>query len=301
MLRFEVVGADGHTVASAERPITVAAGAPSVKPPQITSPSQGQAAPGDVLSGTAPAGSQVQIYDGSSLIGGTTAGANGKWRFRLPANLTAGAQDIHVVAVDQTGLPVSQSKAAAIVGHDPAHPPGDGCGGDGGLKQARCSQSECEEILMDPDDVNPFDDESEEAGAMRAGGLGDLLGGLLGGGAASGDASSILGSLLGGAGGQGGGLDIGSLLGSLMSGAEGQEGAPDISGLLQGLMGGAGGREGPPDMAGLMGLLGVVGGQEGAPDVSSLARRPDGWRRFRPSGWAGLGSLLGGLLGGKGQ
>ena len=40
---------------------------------------------------------------------------------------------------------------------------------------------------MDPDDdVNPFDDETEEAGAMRAGGLGDLLGGLLGGGAASG-------------------------------------------------------------------------------------------------------------------
>jgi nucleoid-associated protein YgaU len=115
VLRFEVVGADGRTVASTETPITVAAGAPSVKPPQITSPSQGQAAPGDVLSGTAPAGSQVQIYDGNTLIGGTTAGANGKWRFRLPANLTAGAHDIHVVAVDQTGLPVSQSKAAAIV------------------------------------------------------------------------------------------------------------------------------------------------------------------------------------------
>ena len=115
VLRFEVVGADGRAVASVERPITVAAGAPSVKPPQITSPSQGQAAPGDVLSGTAPAGSLVQIYDGSTLIGGTTAGANGKWRFRLPANLTAGAHDIHVVAVDQTGLPVSQSKAAAIV------------------------------------------------------------------------------------------------------------------------------------------------------------------------------------------
>ena len=76
---------------------------------------------------------------------------------------------------------------------------------------------------MDPDDdVNPFDDETEEAGAMRAGGLGDLLGGLLGGGAASGDMSAILGSLLGGAGGQGGGLDIGGLLGSLMGGAGGQ-------------------------------------------------------------------------------
>ena len=143
---------------------------------------------------------------------------------------------------------------------------------------------------------------------MRAGGLGDLLGGLLGGGAASGDMSAILGSLLGGAGGQGGGLDIGGLLGSLMGGAEGQEGAPDISGLLQGLMGGAGGQEGAPDMAGLMGLLGGAGGQEGAPDmaglmgllggaggqegapdVSSLARRPDGWRCFRPGRWPGPG------------
>ena len=115
VLRFEVVGADGRAVASVESLITVAAGAPSVKPPQITSPSQGQAAPGDVLSGTAPAGSLVQIYDGSTLIGGTTAGANGKWRFRLPANLTAGAHVIHVVTVDQTGLPMSQSKAAVIV------------------------------------------------------------------------------------------------------------------------------------------------------------------------------------------
>jgi hypothetical protein len=119
VLRFEVVSADGRTVASAERSITIAAGAPSVKPPQITTPSQGQVAPGEVLSGTAPAGSQVQIYDGSTLIGGTTAGANGKWRFRLPANLSVGAHDIHAVAVDQTGLPVSQSKPAAIVVEPP--------------------------------------------------------------------------------------------------------------------------------------------------------------------------------------
>ena len=54
----------------------------AVKPPQITTPAQGQVAPGDVLSGTAPAGSQVQIYDGSTLIGGTTAGA--KWQVAVP-------------------------------------------------------------------------------------------------------------------------------------------------------------------------------------------------------------------------
>ena len=74
VLHFEVVGADGSAVTSADRPLTVAAGATAVKPPQITTPAQGQVAPGDVLSGTAPAGSQVKIYDGSTLIGGTTAG-----------------------------------------------------------------------------------------------------------------------------------------------------------------------------------------------------------------------------------
>ena len=318
VLRFEVVGADGSTVASTETPITVAAGAPSVKPPQITTPSQGQAAPGDVLSGTAPAGSQVQIYDGNTLIGGTTAGANGKWRFRLPANLTAGAHDIHVVAVDQTGLPVSQSKAVAIVVAPPRTLPVTGAARrETETGPMRVVQKE---ILMDPDDdVNPFDDETEEAGAMRAGGLGDLLGGLLGGGAASGDMSAILGSLLGGAGGQGGGLDIGGLLGSLMGGADGQEGAPDISGLLQGLMGGAGGHEGAPDMAGLMGLLGGAGGQEGAPDMAGLMGllggaggqegAPDVSSLLQglAGGGAGgqsqadLGDLLSGLLGGAAQ
>ena len=79
----------------------------------------------------------MQIYDGSTLIGGTTAGANGKWRFRLPANLTAGAHDIHVVAVDQTGLPVSQSKAAAIVVAPPRTLPVTGAAATK-LKRARC-------------------------------------------------------------------------------------------------------------------------------------------------------------------
>ena len=115
VLRFEVVGADGTAVASVDRLLTVAAGATAVKPPQITTPAQGLVAPGDVLSGTAPAGSQVKIYDGNTLIGGTTAGRNGKWRFRLPGNLTVGSHEIHVVAVDQTGLPVSQSETVVIV------------------------------------------------------------------------------------------------------------------------------------------------------------------------------------------
>ena len=131
VLRFEVVGADGRAVASAERPITVAAGAPSVKPPQITTPSQGQAAPGDVLSGTAPAGSQVQIYDGSTLIGGTTAGANGKWRFRLPANLTAGSARHPCRCGGPDWIAGESIEGRSDRGRAPADPPGDGRGGDG--------------------------------------------------------------------------------------------------------------------------------------------------------------------------
>ena len=115
VLHFEVVDADGNVVTSADRPLTVAAGATAIKPPQIAMPAQGQVAPGDVLSGTAPAGSQVKIYDGGTLIGGTTAGRNGKWRFRLPTNLTVGSHEIYVVAVGQSGLPVSQSQTVVIV------------------------------------------------------------------------------------------------------------------------------------------------------------------------------------------
>jgi large repetitive protein len=114
VLRFEVVGPDGGAVTSVDRRITVAAGATAVEPPKITVPAQGQAAPGDLLTGTAPPGSQVQIYEGGTLIGGTTAGANGKWRFRLPKNLGAGKHEIHVVAVDQSGSPVSQSVTLTI-------------------------------------------------------------------------------------------------------------------------------------------------------------------------------------------
>jgi hypothetical protein len=114
VLRVEGVGSDGGTVTSVERPIMVTAGSTAVEPPKIVIRDQGQVAPGDVLTGTAPAGSQVQIYEGDTLIGGTTAGANGKWRFRLPGNLPTGQHEIHVVAVDQTGSPVSQSVVVTI-------------------------------------------------------------------------------------------------------------------------------------------------------------------------------------------
>ena len=96
-------------------PTPMTQGAAVTTPPVITVSAPKQAAPGDVISGTAPPGSQVQIYEGDTLIGGTTAGANGKWRFRLPANLSAGTHEIHAVVVGPKGTPVSESAPVTIV------------------------------------------------------------------------------------------------------------------------------------------------------------------------------------------
>jgi hypothetical protein len=114
VLRVEVVGPDGAALASAEYPVTVTAGAKPVEPPKVVVPSQGQTAPGGVLSGTAPPGSQVQIFDGGKLIGTTTTGANGKWRFKLPKDLTAGQHAFKVTVLGQTGKPVTESATVSV-------------------------------------------------------------------------------------------------------------------------------------------------------------------------------------------
>ena len=120
VLRVQAVGSDGALLASAEYPITVAAGAKPIEPPKIVSPKQGQVAPGDVLSGTAPAGSQVQIFDGDRLLGTTMAGANGKWRFKLPKDLQAGKHMFKVVILDQAGKPASESVSVPVEVTPPA-------------------------------------------------------------------------------------------------------------------------------------------------------------------------------------
>ena len=114
VLRVDVVGPDGAKLASAEYPVTVVEGAKPVEPPKVVVPAQGQVAPGDVLSGTAPAGSRVRIYDGDTLIGTTTAGANGKWRFKLPKNLAAGQHVFRAAVLDQAEAPVSHSPSVPL-------------------------------------------------------------------------------------------------------------------------------------------------------------------------------------------
>ncbi|RYF83535.1 MAG: BapA prefix-like domain-containing protein, partial [Comamonadaceae bacterium] len=56
-----------------------------------------------VLSGSAEAGAQVSIFDGDTLLGVTTADANGQWTFTPPSELSEGAHPLHAVAADSAG------------------------------------------------------------------------------------------------------------------------------------------------------------------------------------------------------
>src|SRR5262249_49000992 len=54
------------------------------------------------LAGTAEAGSVIQIYDGATLLGEATAGANGHWNFGT-AKLVDGVHAFSAKAVDAAG------------------------------------------------------------------------------------------------------------------------------------------------------------------------------------------------------
>ncbi|WP_438451811.1 Ig-like domain-containing protein, partial [Listeria monocytogenes] len=55
------------------------------------------------LGGTAEAGSRVSVYDGTTLLGTTTADSSGKWTFTPTTGLGEGAHSITVTATDAAG------------------------------------------------------------------------------------------------------------------------------------------------------------------------------------------------------
>ncbi|PJZ03879.1 Ig-like domain repeat protein [Pantoea rodasii] len=59
-----------------------------------------------VLSGLAAAGDIITLYNGTVVIGSTTAGTDGQWSF-TPATLADGAYSFHAVATDSTGNPTN--------------------------------------------------------------------------------------------------------------------------------------------------------------------------------------------------
>ncbi|WP_275042995.1 Ig-like domain-containing protein, partial [Burkholderia multivorans] len=52
------------------------------------------------LSGTAEAGSTINVYDGTTLLGSTTADASGNWSFTPAGALGEGAHSLTVTATD---------------------------------------------------------------------------------------------------------------------------------------------------------------------------------------------------------
>ncbi len=116
-LGARVTNPDGTTVGS--EPLSVEVAAPAVVAPGIDVPAGGlalTASAGSVLTGTAAPGARVQIFDGDTLLGETTAGPDGKWQFSLPA-LAAGLHNLlpRVTSPDGTtvdGEPLSIEAAA---------------------------------------------------------------------------------------------------------------------------------------------------------------------------------------------
>ncbi|MCW5155909.1 Ig-like domain-containing protein, partial [Burkholderia cenocepacia] len=55
------------------------------------------------LAGTAEAGSTVSVYDGTTLLGTTTADPSGNWTFTPTTDLGEGAHSLTVTATDTAG------------------------------------------------------------------------------------------------------------------------------------------------------------------------------------------------------
>ena len=60
------------------------------------------------INGTGVAGDIIKVYDGSTLIGSTTIGSNGKWTF-TPGNMSAGAHSINVTETNAAGTTSAHS------------------------------------------------------------------------------------------------------------------------------------------------------------------------------------------------
>ncbi|WP_261527979.1 Ig-like domain-containing protein [Burkholderia multivorans] len=66
------------------------------------------------LTGTAEGGSTINIYDGTTLLGSTTADASGNWTFTPTAGLADGAHALTVTATDASGNVSTPSAAFSI-------------------------------------------------------------------------------------------------------------------------------------------------------------------------------------------
>ncbi len=67
----------------------------------------------EVISGTAEAGNNVAVYDGTTLLGTTTAAANGSWSL-TPATLSNGVHALTAIGTDPAGTASPKSAALSL-------------------------------------------------------------------------------------------------------------------------------------------------------------------------------------------
>lgn len=81
----------------------------------IVVPIGGIVVPGAPLGGKCVPGAQVEVFDGTTLLGTVPCSAGGDWVFNLPANFTPGSHTIRAVSIDKDGKTLSESTATMTV------------------------------------------------------------------------------------------------------------------------------------------------------------------------------------------
>lgn len=115
VLRVAFVGADGEEVYGDPVEITIAEDATGLKLPVFLPPVPKGPSPIGLLQGTAPPGTQVSIYDGSTLLGAVQAGPDGKWVYSLPTRTQAGVHQFSIAATSPDGVIVYRSAPTDVL------------------------------------------------------------------------------------------------------------------------------------------------------------------------------------------
>ena len=122
-VRASVIDETGEEmVASASVAFTIVPPIPAAIAPGITTPASGAsfgASEPLTFEGTAAPGAKVRLYDGETLLGEVAADADGKWRFKLPEALAAGAHALRSVVLDIAGQEAAASEVVTLTMEEP--------------------------------------------------------------------------------------------------------------------------------------------------------------------------------------
>ena len=122
-VRASVIDETGEEIAaSAPVAFTIVPPIPAAIAPAITTPASGAsfgASEPLPFEGTAAPGAKVRLYDGETLLGEVAADADGKWRFKLPEALAAGAHALRSVVLDIAGQEAAASEVVTLTMEEP--------------------------------------------------------------------------------------------------------------------------------------------------------------------------------------